>query len=201
MNMAVDFVHICLSLFVTTTTTTIATTFAALERPFLFCQPEIYLCIYTRMVPHGGKSDTRYSSRTEESHDPLANLFSPAKSPLKMSESPPYVYESEFCQMVWYGHPPGIVPGELAYRAKTSGLVLTKAFELPVQVVHHDGLVYSMGYTPVRDLYRSLKALIQATMALWERPQQVGRPLMLSRSSMPGRVMPSLDQPPPWAMK
>lgn len=41
---------------------------------------------------------------------PLANSCSPASAPLKISESPPYVYESAFCQIVWYGQPPGMVP-------------------------------------------------------------------------------------------
>jgi hypothetical protein len=98
--------------------------------------------------------------------------------------------------MVWDAQPPGIAPTELDQCASTSGLVAAKAVEFPVQSVHHDGLVYSIGYRPVLVWYVSLKSPIHVTMALADKPEHSPDEVD-SRSSMPGSVMPSPDHPPP----
>lgn len=74
--------------------------------------------------------------------------------------------------------------------------MLINALEPPVQLDHQEGFVYSKGYRPVLLWYVSLKSLIHETIALVDRPAQLP-----SRSSIPGRVMPSFDQLPPFARK
>ena len=49
--------------------------------------------------------------------------------------------------------------------------------------------------------YVLTKSLIQLTMALCESPPHALLDDWYSMSSMPGSVMPSLDQPPPCAIK
>ena len=70
-----------------------------------------------------------------------------------------------------------------------------KALELPVHSDHHDGFVYSSGYRPVLAWYVSLKSLIHATASFADTTH------LPSRSSIPGSVIPSPLQFPPFFRK